>query len=105
MNSDQPDTGSLRGYPLRAFAICFASLTFASMDQALFGYAVPAIREEFGINLGLAIGPLVASYPIGWLGWNAAFSYFVAIPLFLPGLVFLTLESKPSGVEVEEIAT
>ena len=104
MNSGQPDTGSLRGYPLRAFAICFASLTFASMDQALFGYAVPAIREEFGIGLE-TIGPLVASYAIGWLGWDAAFSFFVAIPLFLSGLVFLTLESRPSGVEVEEIAT
>ena len=59
----------------------------------------------FAINLGLAIGPLGASYAIGWLGWDAAFSFFVAIPLFLSGLVFLTLESRPSGVEVEEIAT
>jgi len=55
------------------------------------------------VNLGLAIGPLVVSYAIGWLGWNLAFSVFVAIPLFLSGLVFLTLESKPSGIEVEEI--
>jgi MFS family permease len=60
---------------------------------------------SLAVNLGLAIGPLVVSYAIGWLGWNAAFSFFVAIPLFLSGLVFLSLESRPSGVEVEEIAT
>ena len=57
------------------------------------------------VNLGLAIGPLVASYAIGRLGWNVAFSTFVAIPLFLSGLVFLALKPVPSGVEVEEIAT
>jgi len=56
------------------------------------------------VNLGLALGPLVTSYAIGRLGWNLAFSTFVAIPLFLSGLVFLSLESKPSGVEVESIA-
>ena len=59
----------------------------------------------FAVNLGLAVGPLAASYAIGWLGWNLAFSIFVAIPLFLSGLVFLSLEARPSGVEVEEIAT
>jgi len=57
------------------------------------------------VNLGLALGPLVASYAIGRLGWNLAFSTFVAIPLFLSGLVFLALKPVPSGVEVEEIAT
>jgi MFS family permease len=43
------------------------------------------------VNLGLALGPLVVSYAIGRLGWNLAFTTFVAIPLFLSGLVFLTL--------------
>jgi MFS family permease len=57
------------------------------------------------VNLGLALGPLVVSYAIGRLGWNVAFTTFVAIPLFLSGLVFLTLKPVPSGVEVEEIAT
>ncbi len=57
------------------------------------------------VNLGLALGPLVTSYAIGRLGWNLAFSTFVAIPLFLSGLVFLTLKPVPSGVEVESIAT
>jgi MFS family permease len=56
------------------------------------------------VNLGLALGPLVVSYAIGRLGWNVAFSTFVAIPLFLSGLVFLSLKPVPSGVEVEEIA-
>lgn len=57
------------------------------------------------VNLGLALGPLVVSYAIGWLGWDLAFTTFVAIPLFLSGLVFLTLKPVPSGIEVEEIAT
>jgi hypothetical protein len=47
----------------------------------------------------------VVSYAIGRLGWNLAFTTFVAIPLFLSGLVFLTLKPIASGVEVEEIAT
>ncbi len=37
--------------------ICLASLSLASMDQALFGYAVPAIREEFEVGLEV----------IGWI--------------------------------------
>jgi MFS family permease len=56
------------------------------------------------VNLGLALGPLVASYAIGRLGWNLAFTIFVAIPLFLSGLVFLALKPIESGVEVESIA-
>jgi MFS family permease len=57
------------------------------------------------VNLGLALGPLVVSYAIGRLGWNMAFTTFVAIPLFFSGLVFLMLKPVASGVEVEEIAT
>ena len=57
------------------------------------------------VNLGLAIGPLMVSYAIGRVGWNLAFSTFVAVPLFLSGLVFLALKPVPSGVEVEDIAT
>lgn len=56
------------------------------------------------VNLGLALGPLVVSYAIGSLGWDLAFTVCVAVPLFLSGLVFLALEAKPSGIEVEEIA-
>ena len=44
-----PDT--LHGYPLRAFVICLIAYTTAQMDLALFGYAVPAIRAEFGLAL------------------------------------------------------
>ena len=57
------------------------------------------------VNLGLSVGPLVVSYAITRLGWNLAFSTFVAIPLFLSGMVFLALKPVPSGIEVEEIAT
>jgi MFS family permease len=64
-----------------------------------------AFSGSLAVNLGLALGPLVVSYAIGAYGWNWAFTTFVAIPLFLSGLVFLTLKPIPSGVEVEEIAT
>jgi len=64
-----------------------------------------AFSGSLAVNLGLALGPLVVSYAIGTYGWNWAFTTVVAIPLFLSGLVFLTLKPIPSGVEVEEIAT
>ncbi len=37
------------------------------------------------------------------LGWNQAFSLFVAVPLVLAGLFYLLLEPLPSGLEVEEV--
>ena len=39
------------GYPFRAFAICLIGLSLANMDQALFGFAIPAIQEDFGIGI------------------------------------------------------
>ena len=64
-----------------------------------------AFAGALPVNLGLASGPLVVSYAVGHLGWNLAFTAFAAVPLFLSGLVFLSLPPVPSGVEVESLAT
>jgi putative MFS transporter len=56
---------AVRGYPLRAFVICWIAYTFSQMDQALFSYAVPSIREEFGVSLTV-------------MGWVIAGSFVLA---------------------------
>ena len=63
----------LRGYPGRAFAVCFAAYAFTQMDLALFGYAIPSIREEFGLSLPGVTAIVSSAFIIGgilivWLG-------------------------------------
>ncbi len=41
----------IRGYPTKAFGICLIAYATSQMDLALFGFAIPAIREEFGLSL------------------------------------------------------
>ena len=38
-------------YPLRAFFICLAGATLANMDQALFGFVLTPLMEEFGWSI------------------------------------------------------
>lgn len=57
----------LRGYPLRAYVICLAAYATAQMDLALFGYAIPAIREEFGLSLTGVMGIVSTAFVIGGL--------------------------------------
>jgi MFS family permease len=69
-----PDT--LHGYPLRAFVICLIAYTTAQMDLALFGYAVPAIRAEFGLALSEVMAIVSMAFLLGgvllvFLGWLA----------------------------------
>ncbi len=67
---------ALKGYPLRAFIICLIAYTSAQMDLALFGYAVPAIRSEFGLSLSEVMSIVSIAFlmgglllvPLGWLG-------------------------------------
>ncbi len=37
----------VRGYPLRAFLICLAGLTFANLDHSLFAFVLTEISQEF----------------------------------------------------------
>ena len=56
---------SLKGYPLKAFAICLIAYAFAQMDLALFGYAIPSIREEFALTLPGVMGIVSVAFLIG----------------------------------------
>lgn len=58
---------SLRGYPLTVFALSLAAYGTAQMDLALFGYAVPAIREEFALTLSGVMTIVSAAFVLGGL--------------------------------------
>ena len=100
---------SVRGYPLRAFVICLIAYTTAQMDLALFGYAVPAIRAEFGLTLSEVMAIVSAAFLLGGallvvLGWLAdrvgrlplfqfsllGSSFLVALISIAPGVATLT---------------
>ena len=64
---------ALEPYSIRAFTICLIAYATAQMDLALFGYATPAIREEFGLSLSGVMGIVSVAFLIGgilivWLG-------------------------------------
>ncbi|MDJ0709215.1 MAG: MFS transporter [Woeseiaceae bacterium] len=66
-------TTELKGYPTRAFVICLIAYATAQMDLALFGYAIPSIREEFGLTLSGVMTIVSAAFVLGgilivWLG-------------------------------------
>lgn len=59
--------------PQRTFWICLVAYTFSQLDLALFGYALPQMREEFGISLSAMGAVISASFGLGglllvWLG-------------------------------------
>ncbi len=62
-----------------------------------------AFSSSLAVTFGTAIGPVLVLTAVERLGWNQAFSLFVAVPLVLAGLFYLLLEPLPSGLEVEEV--
>jgi len=60
-----PALSDIKGYPAKAFLVCLFAYATAQMDLALFGYAIPSIREEFGLSL-TGVMSIVSS--IVWLG-------------------------------------
>ena len=58
-------TTPLRGYPLKAFFLCLAAYATAQMDLALFGYAIPAIRAEFGLSLTGVMSIVSTAFVLG----------------------------------------
>lgn len=56
-----------RGYPLRAFGICFVAYALSQMDLALFGYALKEIRREFGVDTTTITYAIAAANVIGGL--------------------------------------
>ncbi len=55
-------TTQVRGYPLLIFGVCLLGWTLTNLDQSLFGYAVPGIRNEFGRDLDEIGWILTASF-------------------------------------------
>lgn len=99
-----------RGYPRRLWFVCFAAYGFSQMDLALWSYALPLIRAEFGLTraeVGLLTGVSFALGGLGlvWLGMLAdrygrrsliifgtvASSIFVTAHAFTAGLLSLCL--------------
>src|SRR3990172_3170874 len=61
------------GYPFKAFLVCLFAYATAQMDLALFGYAIPSIRKEFGLSLSGVMTIVSTAFIIGgmlivWLG-------------------------------------
>ena len=58
---------------------------------------------SLAVVLGSAAGPYSVSLAIEAWGWHLGYALLVGVPLTLAGLLYLTLDSLPSGLEVEEI--
>jgi MFS family permease len=58
---------------------------------------------SLAVVLGSAAGPYSVSLAIEAWGWHLGYAFLVGVPLTLAGLLYLTLDSLPSGLEVEEI--
>jgi len=68
-----PALSDIKGYPAKAFLVCLFAYATAQMDLALFGYAIPSIREEFGLSLTGVMSIVSSAFVIGgalivWLG-------------------------------------
>jgi len=65
---------ALKTYQSKAFLICLIAYTTAQMDLALFGYAIPSIRAEFGLSLTGVMSIVSGAFVLGGvlivlLGW------------------------------------
>ena len=58
---------------------------------------------SLAVTLGSAAGPYTVSLAIEYWGWHLGYATLVGVPLALSGLLYLTLDSLPSGLEVEDI--
>ena len=58
---------------------------------------------SLAVTLGSAAGPYTVSLAIESWGWHLGYATLVGVPLALAGLLYLTLDSLPSGLEVEDI--
>ncbi|MBP01675.1 MAG: hypothetical protein CMM25_02535 [Rhodospirillaceae bacterium] len=98
MNKKDSFLSQVKGYPLIVFLICILGWTLTSMDQSLFGYAIPGIQEEFGASLGqvgwvLSLSFIFAAFTsaiIGTLtdryGRRTMFLFCLAVSALLVGL-------------------
>lgn len=88
----------VKGYPLIVFITCLLGWSLTSMDQSLFGYAIPGIQEEFGASIAdvgwvLSLSfvfAAISSAVIGTLtdryGRRTMFLFCLAVSALLVGL-------------------
>ncbi|NKB43897.1 MAG: MFS transporter [Alphaproteobacteria bacterium] len=88
----------VKGYPLIVFVTCLLGWSLTSMDQSLFGYAIPGIQEEFGASISdvgwvLSLSFVFAAFAsaiIGTLtdryGRRTMFLFCLAVSALLVGL-------------------
>jgi MFS family permease len=100
----------MKGYPLIVFVTCLVGWSLTSMDQSLFGYAIPGIQQEFGAGItdvgwvlalsftfaavtAAVIGTLTDRYGrrTMFLFCLAVSALLVGLHTFVVGLVSLTL--------------
>lgn len=98
MSADKSFWSQVRGYPLIVFVTCLLGWSLTSMDQSLFGYAIPGIQEEFGASYSdvgwvLSISFVFAAFTsaiIGTLtdryGRRTMFLFCLAVSALLVGL-------------------
>jgi MFS family permease len=55
----------IKGYPFKAFLVCLFAYATAQMDLALFGYAIPSIREEFDLSLSGVMTIVSSAFVLG----------------------------------------
>lgn len=98
----------MRGQPLRTFLLCLFVWTFVNLEQSLFGYAVPELIKEFGVDvqtIGLVISigfgfAIIGAVTTGVLtdrygrraslaGCFTLSSFFYAMQGFAPGVATL----------------
>ena len=108
--SIRPHLALARGYPLRAFWICFTAYALSQMDLALFGYALGGIRAEFGVSTAtvtdaIAAANVIAGLLLVTLGVvtdrigrkvmlvlaTVVSSVFIVLHALAPGLIMLAL--------------
>jgi len=99
---------AMRGQPLRTFLLCLFVWTFVNLEQSLFGYAVPEMIKEFGvdvkvigfvISIGFAcaiVGAIVTGILTDRYGRRRSLvgcfsisSFFYAMQGFAPGIASL----------------
>ena len=86
---------AVRGYPLKAFTVCLVAYATAQMDLALFGYAIPSIRDEFDLSLSGVMSIVSSAFLLGgllivWLGvWTDRLGRRVMFQFSLIGSSFL----------------
>lgn len=100
----------VKGYPLIVFVTCLLGWSLTSMDQSLFGYAIPGIQAEFGASISdvgwvLSLSFVFAAFASAIIGTLtdrhgrrtmflfclAASALLVGLHAFVIGLVSLTI--------------